>query len=62
MEMKDLLAAADLHRPIMYDRWGQVTTDPATASTKYGPLCNECMTPVRTEGCRTWRVANGVAK
>lgn len=57
--MKDLLAAIDLHRPVMYDRWGQITTDPAAVSAKYSPRCNECRENVPAEGCRTWRLANG---
>jgi hypothetical protein len=58
MNEESMKAAIELHRPVLYDRWGNVTSDPQSVSAKFGQRCAECRESVPAEGCRTWKAAN----
>ena len=51
-----LLAAVELHRPVMYDKHHRVTDD-ARKVVNY--RCAECRESVMAAGCKTWRTAFG---
>ncbi len=55
MTLEALTAAVELHRPTMYDKYGDVTTESDEMKHR---RCKECGLSVTEVGCRTWQTAN----
>ena len=54
-ELTALRAAVGLHRPRLFDKYGQPTD---TAADAKWIRCNECRESVTEQGCNTWRTAH----